>query len=121
MLAAEAPDVEALFIQVLRGDVPVSTKVPADRKATFVRVSLAGGSGGTLLDRPSVLVECWAPNSVSASTLARRTRQKLNEARFDVVDGWQLYGIDCAYPVYFPDETSDRYQFLASVRVRRHN
>ena len=121
MPAVDTPDVEALLINLLGGDVPVSTKVPADRQSEFVRLSVTGGSGDTLLDRPSVLVECWAPSTVSASALARRTRQRLHDSRFAVVDGWQVYGIDCAYPVYFPDETSDRYQFLANVGIRRHN
>src|SRR5699024_863857 len=119
--AVDAPDGEAVPIKLLGGEGPGSTKVPADRQGGFVRLSVTGGSGGVLLDRPSVLVECWAPSTVSACALARRTRQKLHDSRFAVVDGWQVYGIDCAYPVYFPDETSDRYQFLANVGIRRHN
>src|SRR5699024_12759661 len=117
----ETRHVQALLINLLGGDVLVSMNVPADRQSEFVRLSVTGGSGGVLLDRPSVLVECWAPPTVSASALAQRTRQKLHDSRFAVVDGWQVYGIDCAYPVYFPDETSDRYQFLANVGIRRHN
>lgn len=115
------PDVEAIFIQLLSPLAKVSTKVPNPRPGTFIRSSLAGGSGDRFFDGPTLLVEAWAPNSVAASQLARDARNLLNEAQFDVVDGWQLYGIDCAYPVFFPDETSDRYQFLANVRVRRAN
>ena len=119
---AESPDVEGLFVRLISGvGVPVSSKVPRDRPDTFVRVSLTGCNGGRFLDEPTVLVECWAPDTVTASELARSVRQRLHETRFDVVDGWQVYGIGCAYPAYHPDEVSDRYQFLANIRLRRHN
>lgn len=115
------PDVEALFLKVLKPLGRVSTKVPNPRPDTFIRVSSAGGAGERFFDDASILVEAWAPSTVAASDLARAARNLLHESRFDVVDGWQLYGIDSAYPVYFPDETSERYQFLANVRVRRAN
>ena len=120
MLDVETPDVEGIVRQLL---LPlggtVATKVPKDRPAEFIRVSVTGGSGGLVLDVPSVLVECWAGSTVRAGELARQARSLLIDSRFDVVDGWQVYGIDCAYPAYYPDETSERYQFPANVRVRR--
>ena len=115
------PDIEALFLEILAPVGRVSTKVPNPRPDTFIRVSLAGGDGERFFDEVSILVEAWAPDTVSASRLARVARHTLHRARFDVVDGWQFYGIDSAYPVYFPDEVSERYQFLANVRVRRAN
>lgn len=119
---ADSPDVEALGLALLSGVAPsVATKVPADRPAEFIRLSLTGGSGDGLFDDAQLLVECWAPSTVKASQMAREARNRLLDARFDVVQGWQVYGIDCAYPVYFPDETSDRYQFPCTVRVRRYN
>ena len=113
------PDIEALLLAVLKPLGRVSTKIPNPRPATFIRVSSAGGSGDRFIDDASMLVEAWAPDTVAASQLARDARNLLNESQFDVISGWQLYGIDCAYPVFFPDEVSDRYQFLANVRVRR--
>ena len=122
MLDVETPDVEGIVIKLLEPlGVRRATKVPRDRPAEFIRVSLTGGSGGLVLDVPSVLVECWAGSTVRAGELARQARSLLIDSRFDVVDGWQVYGIDCAYPAYYPDETSDRYQFPANVRVRRTN
>lgn len=115
------PDVEALFLTLLAPLGRVATKVPNPRPDTFIRVSSAGGDGQRFTDEVSILVEAWAPDTVSASRLAREARNVLHQARFDVVDGWQLYGIDSAYPVNFPDEVSERYQFLANVRVRRAN
>ena len=118
----ESPDIEVLGLSILRGVAPqVATKVPANRPPEFIRVSVTGGSGDGLFDDAQLLVECWASSTVTASQMARDARNRLLASRFDVVDGWQVYGIDCAYPVYFPDETSERYQFPANVRVRRTN
>ena len=122
MLDVETPDVEGIVIKLLEPlGVRRATKVPRDRPAEFIRVSLTGGSGGLVLDVPSVLVECWAGSTVRAGELARQARSLLIDSRFDVVSGWQVYGVDCAYPTYYQDETSDRYQFPANVRVRRTN
>lgn len=122
MTVTDTPDVEGIMLRLLTGmGAQASTKVPRNRPAEFVKISVTGGGGDVLLDTPTLLVECWGPDTVTASRLARQVRQRLHESRFDVVDGWQVYGIDCAYPVYFPDETSDRYQFLATTRLRRHN
>lgn len=113
------PDVEALVLKILAGLGTVSTKVPNPMPDEFVRVSLAGGSGDQFLDDVSLIVEAWAPTTVRASELARTARAALHEARFNVVDGWQIYGVSSAYPACFPDDVSERYQFLTSVRVRR--
>ena len=122
MPGGNTPDVEGIVIQLLAPTgVRRATKVPNPRPVEFVRVSVTGGSGGLILDVPSVLVECWAGSTVRAGELAREARSLLIDSRFDVVSGWQVYGIDCAYPAYYPDETSERYQFPANVRVRRTN
>ena len=122
MLDVETPDVEGIVIKLLEPlGVRRATKIPNPRPVEFIRVSLTGGSGGFVFDVPSVLVECWAGSTVRAGELARQARSLLIDSRFDVVDWWQVYGIDCAYPAYYPDETSDRYQFPANVRVRRTN
>ena len=122
MLGVDTPDVEGIVIKLLEPlGVRRATKIPNPRPVEFIRVSLTGGSGGLVLDVPSVLVECWADSTVRAGELARQARSLLIDSQFDVVDWWQVYGIDCAYPAYYPDETSDRYQFPANVRVRRTN
>lgn len=116
----QAPDVELLALTILGSmGVSVSTKVPAKRPERFIKASLAGGGEDSIFDTPRVLVECWAPTTPDASELARQARLRLQLAQFDVVAGWQLYGVDADYPTYFPDETSERYQFLVTLRVRK--
>ena len=116
----ETPDVEALALAVLNPmGVHVSTKVPNPRPKKFIRASLAGGGEYSIFDTPRVLVECFAPTTVEASELARQARLQLQLAQFDIVAGWQLYGVSADYPVSFEDETSPRYQFLVTLRVRK--
>lgn len=119
--SVQTPDVEALALTMLNSmGVNVSTRVPTRRPDKFIRVSLAGGGEESIFDTPRLLVECWAPNTVDASELARQARLRLQLAQFDVIGDWQLYGVDADYPVNFPDETSERYQFLVTLRVRKH-
>ena len=119
--SVKTPDVEALALTMLNSmGVNVSTRVPATRPDKFIRVSLAGGGEESIFDTPRLLVECWAPTTPEASELARQARLQLQLSQFDVIGGWQLYGGDADYPVSYPDETSERYQFLVTLRVRKH-
>ena len=119
--SVETPDVEALALTMLNPmGVNVSTRVPARRPDKFIRVSLAGGGEESIFDTPRLLVECWAPTTPEASDIARKARLQLQLSQFDVIGGWQIYGVDADYPVNFPDEASERYQFLAEIRVRKH-
>lgn len=119
--SVQTPDVEALALTMLNSmGVTVSTRVPATRPKKFIRVSLAGGGEESIFDTPRLLVECWAPTTPEASELARQARLQLQLSQFDVISGWQIYGVDADYPVNFPDEASERYQFLAEIRVRKH-
>ena len=119
--SVETPDVEALALTMLNSmGVTVRTRVPATRPKKFIRVSLAGGGEESIFDTPRLLVECWAPTTPEASELARQARLQLQLSQFDVIGGWQIYGVDADYPVNFPDEASERYQFLAEIRVRKH-
>lgn len=119
--SVQAPDVELLVLTMLNPmGVNVSTRVPATRPKKFIRASLAGGGEVSIFDTPRVLVECWAPTTVEASELARKARLQLQMSQFDVIGDWQIYGISADYPVNFPDETSERYQFLVTLRVRKH-
>lgn len=116
----QTPDVEVLALTMLNPmGVTVSTRVPATRPKRFIRASLAGGGEESIFDTPRILVECWAPTTPEASELARKARLQLQLSQFDVIGGWQLYGVDADYPVNYPDETSERYQFLVTLRVRK--
>ena len=119
--SVQAPDVELLVLTMLKPmGVLASTKVPNPRPKKFIRASLAGGGEVSIFDTPRVLVECWAPTTVEASELARKARLQLQMSQFDVIGEWQIYGINADYPTNFPDEASERYQFLAEIRVRKH-
>ena len=61
--------VEATLVTYLspRLGVHVGTRVPEKRPATHVRVTRTGGGRGNLVqENPTVLVECWAADSVAA-------------------------------------------------------
>ena len=66
-------NVEAALVGYLatKVTVPVSTRVPNPRPASFVRVQRTGGAGQNLVqERPVVLVECWAATDTAAWALA---------------------------------------------------
>ncbi|WP_341258218.1 hypothetical protein [Gordonia malaquae] len=46
--------------------VPVSTKVPSPRPSQFIRIVRVGGARDRSVDHALIVVECWAPNSVTA-------------------------------------------------------
>lgn len=111
-------DIESEVYVLLDGvlDADVATKVPNPRPDKFVRVTRAGGQGRNLVQSdPRLLIECWAPDSVSALNLARMAYAHL----------WAHYGSSSVWggrasltePVNFPDsETkSPRYQFIATI------
>jgi hypothetical protein len=107
---SQAPrDAEADLVTALSSlSVPVSTKVPNPRPASFIRVTRAGGGRQNIIqERPLLIVECWAGGDVSAFELAQQAWSTLDD----------LYGLgaDLSSPVWFPDveSGSPRYQFTA--------
>ena len=118
-------NVEAALVGYLatKVTVPVSTRVPNPRPASFVRVQRTGGAGQNLVqERPVVLVECWAATDTAAwalavkawgalqgrepvSTQRRRPHARQRHRRF--------------VPGQLPDPstTSARYQFTAELIV----
>ena len=115
-------DAEALVVQFLEGllgDVPVATKVPNPRPATFVRAWRTGGAAvNRVLDRPLITVQAWGPDSVTASKLAGRCRDMMLSAsgRIPLV---RLAGEPTG--LYFdpdPDTGCDRYTFTHQLSVR---
>ena len=63
------PSVEKVLVAALNAvlDVPVSTKVPAQRPPSFVRLVRVGGSRPNLVtDRSIVTFECWATDEPAA-------------------------------------------------------
>jgi hypothetical protein len=125
-MSALAPqDVEGAFITILRAatGVHVSTRIPATRPAKHIKVTRAGGNRANLVqERPLLIVECWAPDSVAAFQLAAEAWRALDGASGTVVAGVALDFPESALasPINMPDPdtTSPRYQFTAQPYAR---
>lgn len=119
------PDPEALVIAYLKPLItptPVSTKVPAQRPAKFVRVTRTGGTMRSVShDDARVTVECWADNSVEAADLARTAEKHL--CAMDVPGGHVPQGPPgwVGRPAYLEDPITGipRYVMTCVVRTRR--
>lgn len=102
--------------------VRVGTKVPSPMPDEFVRVNVTGGGRPNLIEvRPTVLFECWAASSATASLLARNCWMHVNAVDHAWVspDVW-CDECDPSTPTNNPDpnyETRDRYQFYASMTI----
>lgn len=114
-------DVEALvvpFIKARTGSIPVATKVPATRPATFVRCWVNGGAAvNRVLEDVQVTVDVWAPSQPAASQLAATIRSAFlhdAQAAMPLVRGVS----EVTRPYSHPDETSERYRATYSLRVR---
>ena len=112
-------DVEAALLAVLTA--PAATRVPKVMPAAFTRVSRIGGSRINLVEsRPSLLVECWATDDLTAQSRAFAAWQAIDGAQHSTQAGVWLGGIDLSEPVPYPDPNSlthHRYQFTASAVV----
>jgi hypothetical protein len=128
--AIEFPDVEAVLVGYLNvafsSDASFSTvrayvNVPATRPDEFVRLYRIGGSAPELVvERVTVLVDCYALKSARASALARRTMAYLRA--IESAGGAQFYNPQVfAGPANLPDpnvSTQSRYTATVSVGVR---
>lgn len=118
------PDAEAMAVTWLnpRMAVRVATKVPNPRPTTFIRVLRVGGTLKSLIqDSPVLVFECWAPDEIAASELARIARAHVFSMSQQTVSGSWVYGVrDVAGPQSFPDPVTDnpRYQFTVQLDTR---
>ena len=118
-------NVEAALVGYLstKVGVPVSTRVPNPRPASFVRVQRTGGAEQNLVqERPVVLVECWAATDAAAWALASTAWGAL-QGRGDKTSGSVEFTPSTtgalSSPVNYPDPStsSARYQFTAELIV----
>ena len=130
MEAIEFPDVEGLLLAYLNTayaadasfpTVKAYVTVPATRPDEFTRLYRVGGSRpSVVVERVSVIVDCYAVKSVRASALMRRTLAYLTA--LDVTGGVQFYDPQIvAGPSNLPDPnvgTQTRYTATVSVGVR---
>lgn len=117
-------DLEAAVVSYLKTGLTdlgftatVATKVPKTRPSQMVRISGTGGSReNQITDGSGILVECWAPNEIDASRLARFTRALVDDME-GWVDGVWIEDVGSSPPVAFPDPDiqSPRYQFTAQL------
>ncbi|WP_424462889.1 hypothetical protein [Pseudoclavibacter helvolus] len=118
------PDVEAMVVAYLRPPASeaggsVATKAPSPLPRLFARVSRVGGSQRDIAtDTARVLVECWGPDTVTASSFASLMRAHMlaiaraTDSFTRVVDGGGItYLAD-------PDTNKPRYQFFVQADVR---
>lgn len=126
MPRVEFEDVEAMLVPFLASHcgVPVSTLVPKDRPAEFVRVWRTGGTAvNQALERAQVTVEAWGRNTIRAAEIAQKARSALlnDLLELPLVRG----GNELGGPRYDPDPDtgSARYSFTTqlSVRAKRKN
>lgn len=126
----EFPDAEALLLTYLNGAYPTSTgytsvkayvDVPATRPGEFTRLYRVGGSApNPVIERVTLVVDCYATTSVRAAGLARRTAALILAA--DNINGTPIYDPQIfAGPANLPDPnvgTQRRYTMTVSVGVR---
>lgn len=105
----------------LLGSVPIASKMPKTRPPSIVRVSRAGGGmTNPVTDRPVLIFECWAPDSVAAETLANQVRAHMKANQFAAVDGVRLLGWSEAGCVEFDDPdvtTQSRWQVTGTLGI----
>lgn len=103
-------------------EVPVVTRVPNLRPASFVQVQRVGGPrADPVLDRPTVSVDAWAQTRSAAAALAQQARARMHDLGGATVDGHTFGAVtEAAGPQDFPDPTSgqERYTATFSLVVR---
>jgi hypothetical protein len=123
------PDTEALLITYLNAAytanatytaVRAGVNVPESRPNLFTRLYRVGGSTARVIERNTVLVECYALTTVTANALARFTQALL--LAVDQVSNVQLYDPQVFSALAnLPDpnvDTHERYTFTYSVGAR---
>lgn len=128
MVAVMFDDIEKILVGWLPArlaahglPVPVSTRIPQPRPASFVRVLAIGGARRNLIaDAPNISVEAWAGTETAASLLARTTRSLIESMAGLIVDGTTVRrSRDLSVPVNLPDPTTaqTRYTFTGTLFV----
>lgn len=100
-------------------DLHVGSTIPTDRPATFVVVTLTGGSlRDRVVDQAVVTVDSWAATHPAALDLAQWCRALMMATAGRVLDGHQIYRVDeFAGPALLPDDVSDQPRYRASYQL----
>lgn len=109
-----------LAIDAIRARVtaPVSSSIPRDRPAEYVRVLRTGGTRTRLVDRPQITVETFARRESRAEALANQCRSALAALPGTTVGGVQVYKVEeLAGPANLPDPTTSDSRFTQTVVI----
>ena len=112
------PNVDVMLIEFFtpRLQVPVHSRVPSSRPASFVRAwRTGGGAVNRVIDQPLITVQAWAASDYEASELAGECRDLLlNEAtgmplvrQVEIVSG----------PYLDPDPDSQQPRYSVNARL----
>jgi hypothetical protein len=121
------PDVEAAAVSFLRTGLgvlatKVATAVPATMPATMVKVSLTGGGrSGVASDQAQLTIECWAPDAIAASNVARTALALMLSAPGSIAGGVFIRRAEVVGGVQFfpdPDIAKPRYQLTVRWHVK---
>lgn len=114
-----APAVTGLVVKALSAPlgVRVSTQKPRDLPERYVIVSRIGGSSGTFATAdPRYMIECYAPDELSAEAFAEQVLATWRGLRtHGIVDARDDKNL---VPNRDPDTTHFRFQFTGGVKIR---
>lgn len=123
-MTLQPADIEGALVAYLSPllGVHVGTKVPNPAPDAFIRVTRTGGGRQSIIEeRPTMLFEVWAADSVEALTLAAQCWRHVNDCEQTfIADGVWCTTSEPSSPINFPDpnyETRDRYQFYAPMII----
>lgn len=127
-----APSALLVAVMVLRDGLdgmPVSTRVPAQRKPRFVTVTRAGGRSNRFEDDVAIIVQAWDADPVQGEFRSEQTANLclglLIAAGGSRVGDVQVRGFtDPSSPAWFPDpDGTARFQFTGhlGIKTREYN
>lgn len=117
-IAAQAIAVAALREALGVEDVSTQLPPPEHRGATFIVVSrIGGGASDWAIKDPRFLIECYAPDELSAERFADDTWEAWQKLRTPPVS--TARADNNLAPYENPDTTHIRFQFTGTLRLRR--
>jgi len=118
-----SPDIEAAVVAFLSNVLStsvtkVATKVPSVMPERMVKVTNTGSDRlGVAADMAQVTIECWAPDALSASLVARTAYAHLIAAAGSVAGGVFVRRADSVSGVQsFPDPDTARPRYIFTIR-----
>ncbi|CKH13851.1 hypothetical protein PXH78_26955 [Mycolicibacterium smegmatis] len=113
--------VRTYLVDRLGADVRVATKVPANRPAKLVTITMvpAGDSGNLALSPRRLIIHCYSASEDEAGELAEMVFSHLRAARYVTGSGLRdvsILGTPALFPD--PDDSTPRFQMTVDVLLR---